>query len=139
LSVTARQKIARRSTAKYGRIGPHSRLFRAGAKGRLDGRSVEARYLRDAEAQLTAHVGNPSVVERVLISRLARIVLRLTILDDKVARGEGTDYDVKVIGGLDSALRNGLSRLGLKSASSERAPIDPHLAALTPRQREEAT
>jgi hypothetical protein len=124
MSAADQRKNIRESPSKFGRVGAHSALFRAGAKGRLDGRSAEARFLRDAEFQLIQHVGGrPSVAERVLISRLARIILRLSILDDKIATGQSSDYDLKVCGGLDSALRHGLSRLGFKGTPPKAASL----------------
>ena len=135
MSVADQHENVQRSRAKFGRIGAHSRLFRAGAKGSLDGRSSEARFLKDAEAQLIAHCGGkPSIAERVLISRLARILLRLQVIDDKIASGEGTDYDLKVVGGLDSALRNGLGRLGFKATPAKAATLADITAGIAARR-----
>lgn len=67
------------------------------------------------------------------MSRLARILLRLSALDEKIARGEGTDFDLKCVGGLDSALRNGLARLGFKAAQPKRRSLAEILVDLDPR------
>lgn len=125
MSAVVHPNDTQRSRSKFGRIGPHSRLFRRGAVAGLDGRSAEARFLKTVEAQLTQHVGgDPSVAERVLITRLSRIILRLSLFDDKIASGLGSDFDLKVIGGLDSALRNGLARLGLKGTATKTTLAD---------------
>jgi hypothetical protein len=118
--------------------GPHSRLYRRGAVGHLSGRSWQAKYLKTVEAALIQHVGSsPSVAERLLISRLARISLRLTELDEKIAAGRGTDFDVKVCSGCDGALRNGLARLGFKGAEPKHRTLAEILADID--DREEAT
>ena len=77
------------STANTARLGPHSRALRRGVVGdQIDGRSREGRFLRAAEAELIAHVGGePSFGQRILIRRAARAMLRLELLDAKMADG----------------------------------------------------
>jgi hypothetical protein len=66
-------------------IGPYSRTIDRGAIGGLiGGRSREGRFLRRYEAMLTEHVGgNPSIVQRALISRAARLALHLELMDER--------------------------------------------------------
>jgi hypothetical protein len=126
---SARQKRRGGADRRF-ELGPHSRLFRRGAVGGLNGNSAEAKYIKTVEAALIQHVGKPSVAERLLITRLARIMLRLSLMDEKIANGDASELDVKVIGGLDSALRCGLSRLGLKGSQHAQPSLAEHLAKL---------
>jgi hypothetical protein len=96
--------------------GPYSRLFRNGALGGINGSSTEGRFLRDAEKQLTDHLGgNLTLPQRLFVARLARVMLRLELLDTKIASGEGSEFDIKVVGGLSSQFRLMLREIGLKS------------------------
>src|SRR5437764_9565956 len=78
-----------RSTAGRGTLGPYSRAIDRGAVGSaIDGRSREGRFLRTYEAMLVEHVGGkPSVVERALISRSARLALHLELMDERALAG----------------------------------------------------
>lgn len=108
------------------RIGPQSRLLDHGS---LDGRSVEGRFLRAIEAQLAEHVGGqPSVSQRLLIARVARVALRLELYDRKLAAGEFTDHDGRVYNALHNALRLGLRELGMKSTAAKPLTLTEHLA-----------
>src|SRR5271165_5272664 len=91
---------------------------------RHDGRSREGRYLRHCEVELTKHVGgNPSFVQKILITRAARAMLRLQLLDEKMADGSWSDHDARTFGGLSNSLRLTLRELGVKAAPVvERAP-----------------
>ena len=65
---------------KVRRISLHSRPQML---AKLDKRSREARVMQRAIDELTAHVGSPSVVERRLIERAARLELFLAKLDER--------------------------------------------------------
>src|SRR5690348_15280845 len=69
--------------------GPYSRVIDRGAVGGLiDGRSREGRFLRQYEAMLTEHCGGaPSIVQRALISRAARLALHLELMDERSLAG----------------------------------------------------
>jgi hypothetical protein len=73
------------SSPGRGGLGPYSRLIDRGAVGgAIDGRSGEGRYLRAYEKMLTDHVGgSPSIVQRALISRAARLALHLELMDER--------------------------------------------------------
>jgi hypothetical protein len=110
------------STANTARLGPHSRALRRGVVGdQIDGRSREGRFLRAAEAELIAHVGGePSFTQRLLIRRAARAMLRLELLDGKMADGSWTDHDARTFGGLSNNLRLCLRELGLKAVPKDK-------------------
>lgn len=94
-------------------IGPHSR---PGRLLKLDRRTREARLMRSVTAELTAHVGgHPSATQKLLIDRLARVVLRLELFDQKLASGTPpTDHDGRVYGALHNSLRLMARELGMK-------------------------
>lgn len=111
-----------RNTAKHGRLGPYSRLIDRGAVGgAIDGRSREGRFLRAYEKALVVHVGgNPSLVQRALICRAARLALHLELLDEKTLV-EGftfTKHDCYFYVSWSNALGRLLARLGLDPATS---------------------
>ena len=110
--------------ANTARVGPHSRALRRGAVGdQIDGRSREGRFLRAAEAELIAQTGGePSFGQRILIRRAARAMLRLELLDAKMAEGSWTDHDARTFGGLSNNLRLCLRELGVKTPSPDRTP-----------------
>ena len=92
-------------------IGPHSRPHRL---RKLDGRGREARFLRRIEKELAGHLGGQvSVPQRILIERLAVDLLRLEMMDGKVAAGTLTDYDGRTAHALRSSVRLALRDLGL--------------------------
>jgi hypothetical protein len=77
--------------------GPYSSLIDRGALGAINGRTREGRFLRAYEQALVEHCGgNPSVTQRALISRTARLALHLELMDEralKEGRGFGpTDH-----------------------------------------------
>jgi hypothetical protein len=112
-------------------IAPHCRAFRRGVIGdAVDGRSKEGKFLRKCERELIAHVGgSPSFTQTLLIRRAARAMLRLEILDAKMATGNWTDHDARTFGGLNNALRLCLRELGIKAAKvAQVSPLVAHFA-----------
>jgi hypothetical protein len=109
-------------------MGPYSRVIDRGAiGGRIDGRSREGRFLRHYEDSLTEHCGgHPSVVERCLISRAARLALHLELMDERSLTGnhEFTVHDHNHYVAWSNALARLLARLGLQPAV---APDNPSL------------
>ena len=119
------------SPAKTSKLKPHSRSLARGVIGdAIDGRSAEGRFLRACEAELTAHVGGePSFTQKLLIRRAARAMLKLEMLDTKMASGTWTDHDARTFGGLNNALRLALRELGMrKEAATPRNPLASHFA-----------
>jgi hypothetical protein len=99
------------------RTPPHSRMFTRGTLGQdLDGRSREGRFLRHVESELARHVGGkPNFPQKLLIRRAARAMLRLELLDLKMAEGNWTEQDGRVFGGLNNTVRLCLRELGVKT------------------------
>lgn len=130
----------RKSARPRTRLGPYSRVLELGAgSATLDLRSWEGRFLRAFERQLSEHVGGaPSIVERLLISRLARVALRLELFDRKIDGGSLTDHDARVYGALHGQFRLMLRELGMKGTTE--APgeaLRRHTAALAEREAAE--
>lgn len=109
-------------------IGPYSR---PGAIAKLDGRTREARLLREVRAELAEHVGGkPSITERMLIERCAMLTLRLKQMDDKIASGSMTDLDARTYICWSNGLSRSLRLLGFKSAVSAPPRLSEVLAQM---------
>ena len=118
-------------------VRPHCRALSRGVIGdAIDGRSKEGKFLRRCEAELVAHVGgSPSFAQKLLIRRAARAMLRLELLDAKMASGSWTDHDARTFGGLNNALRLALRELGVRETQPKK-PI-PTIAEIAARHRSE--
>jgi hypothetical protein len=120
-------------TSSAGRRGvrPHCRALSRGVIGdAIDGRSKEGKFLRRCEAELVAHVdGSPSFAQKLLIRRAARAMLRLELLDAKMASGSWTDHDARTFGGLNNALRLALRELGVRETKPKPIPTIAEIAA----------
>jgi len=103
------------NTATVGPLSPRYRLRR------LDGRTREAKVLRETEAQLFAHVGGrdrATAPQRYLIERVAADLLRLSLYDVKLADGTASDHDLRVQHALRNSVRLALRDLGLESPTA---------------------
>jgi hypothetical protein len=133
-SVTDHRPNASAPGPGRGGFGPYSRLIDRGAVGgAIDGRSREGRFLRAYERALTDHVGgDPSIVQRALISRAARLALHLELMDERSLAGDHvfTVHDHNHYVAWSNALARLLGGLGLKSAAVRPPSLDEHLAAL---------
>jgi len=103
-------------------LGPHSRVIDRGAVGGLiDGRSREGRFLRRYETMLLEHCGTrPSIVQKALCSRAARLALHLELMDERTLAGdhEFTTHDHMHYVSWSNALARLLARLGLEPAAA---------------------
>jgi hypothetical protein len=101
--------------------------LRRGAVGDfIDARSREDKFLRDCEAMLIEHVGgNPSLVQRVIITRAARVALHLELMDEKsLLKGHGFGiHDHNYYVSWSNSLARLLARLGV---------IEPTVASQPP-------
>lgn len=100
------QHIEPRSAVSAHRVGPYSRPH---ALARLDKRTREARFLKRVRDELTAYLGGSehmTVPQRILVARVAVDLLRLELLDQKIARGEElTDHDGRIAHALRNSIR----------------------------------
>jgi hypothetical protein len=96
------------------RIGAYTRHI---GIGDIDGRRREARLMREVTAELTRHVGGkPSAVQKMLIDRIARLQLRLMVLDSQVEPGgDMTERNTRQYLAWSNTLERSLRRLGLQA------------------------
>jgi hypothetical protein len=109
------------------RLGVHSAIIDRGALGsEISGNLREGKFLRTYEKLLTEHVGGqPTVTQKLMILRTARLALHLELLDEQVFA------DGRVVGQFSynhyCAWSNALSRmllaLGLKPENVEPANV----------------
>jgi hypothetical protein len=111
-------------------VKPYSKSIARGSAGdTIDMRSREGRYLRHAEVELSRHVGgNPSFVQKILIMRASRAMLRLQLLDEKMEAGTWTDCDSRTFGGLSNSLRLMLRELGIRAAPAKEPSLEDIIA-----------
>jgi hypothetical protein len=102
------------------RIRPYSS---PDALTKLDGRTREARLMRETRAELTAHVGGaPSTVQSCLIEQLVQLRLRIATMDRKfAATGEMTAHDSRTYLAWANSYSRLLARIGIKGPPERRA------------------
>jgi hypothetical protein len=122
-SITDHREVKAGSPKGPRRLGAYSRVLERGAIGdSLDGRSREGRFLRAIEGELTrGRRASLTIEERLLLRRVAKMLLQAELLDEKLAKGEFTPHDVRVYGALNNAIRLGLREIGLKSKAADKA------------------
>jgi hypothetical protein len=113
-------------------IGPYSR---PNALAKIDGRTQEARLMRQTREALVQHLGGkPSATAKLLIERAVNLQLRIATMDRKFAEtGEMTEHDTRTYLAWTGSLSRLCRDLGLKPGSST---ADPHaiIAALNARR-----
>ena len=123
LQVTLDRKRNVQHPAKQKQItGPYSRLIDRGALGEINGSSREGRFLRAYERMLLQQFPSPSIVQRALISRTARLALHLELMDEralKEGRGFGpTDHHFYCVWA--NSLARHLAKLGLEQQGKKK-------------------
>ena len=112
------------------RIGPHSRRL---GIGKIDGRRREAKVMRDFAAELSAHVGTPSAVQRQMIARAAVLHLRLLLMDQQTGPGGAiSERNAREYVCWHNAYVRTLRQLGLKGAPERQPSLAEIIAAATP-------
>lgn len=97
---------------------------------RFDGRTREARLLRQIRADLTAHVGgSPSATQRIAIERAAALTLHVARMDATAAKNGGmSDHARREYLSADSSLRRMLQLLGAEGKAQQPATIHELMA-----------
>ena len=92
----------------------------------IDGRLLEAREEKKIIRALSEHVGGcPSVAERLLIKRVARSLIMVSLLEKRVLeRHDFGDLEARQLLALSNSCRLGLVALGLKAAQQHQV-VDP--------------
>jgi hypothetical protein len=106
------------AAATTAHFGPYSR---PAALAKLDGRTKEARLVRETRAALTAHVGGtPSATQRALIERAVQLTLRVCAMDRKFAEtGEMTEHDSRSYLAWSASLSRAMRDLGVRPAAAK--------------------
>ena len=84
-----------------------------------DGRTCEAKLLRESRAALFDHLGGENRLtapQRMLVERASMLQLRLAVLDRKILDRTFTEYDSKVYTACGNSLTRTLIALGIKGA-----------------------
>jgi hypothetical protein len=100
-----------------------------------DGRTRDARLVRDTRRRLIEHVGgNPTGPQRLLIERAAMLALRCAQMDADLAAGRAVD-DERYLAAT-GALARIMARLGMRAAASRRDTVADYFAARLARRGE---
>jgi hypothetical protein len=115
------QPRRRRSRAQKLRgIGPHSRRD---SWAKIDGRTKTAKRLRQITDELNAYAGDRiTAPQRFLIDRLAHDLVRLELLDARMAAGEVSEKDAVISHALRNSTRlalRDLARFGAQPARND--------------------
>lgn len=122
-----RPQLSPTYTGDMNRVGPYSRLS---ALQNIDGRSREARLVRDARADLIAHVGGkPSATQSALIQRAAWLMLHIAQMDAKMGSATGlTDHDTRTYLAWCNTLTRIMRQLGMKGSAAEAPNLSAYIA-----------
>jgi hypothetical protein len=103
-------------------------LWRYRGFAELDGRSNEAREEKRLIRELTAHVGNPTAVQRILIKRSARLLIMIMQLEVRMIEGNKLgDLGGRQVVALHNALRLSLSALGMEKGEQTPRTLTAYL------------
>ena len=112
-------------------IRPIGATSRRNAIRRLDGRTAEARYLKQVRNELFAHVGgHPTAPQKLLIERVAVDMLRLQLFDYEMALGTLSEHDARAAHALRNSVRLALRDLGLEPRPVPATPAPSPLHTL---------
>jgi hypothetical protein len=98
---------------------------------KLDGRTREARLMRELRAELVSHVGGkPSATQMALIDQATQLRLRLATMDrDFAETGDMTGHDSRTYLAWSNSYARLLRHLGLKGVGERPPSLADHIAA----------
>ena len=110
------------------KLGPYSR---PDALSKMDGRTWEAKLLRQVRDDLTAQLGGiPSAAQRALIDQASWLTLHVEQINRRTVGGKAmTEHDSRQYLAWTNSLSRTLRHLGLKSAAQQPATLRAHIAA----------
>jgi hypothetical protein len=109
-------------------IGPYCK---PNTLARRDGRTREAKLIRDTRAALLAHVGGkPSIAQDLLIDRAVQLAVRIALMDRKFAEtGIQTDHDSRTYLAWTGTFNRTLLALGTAPAPEPAPDLAAYLAS----------
>lgn len=101
------------------------------ALAKRDGRTREAKLIRQVREELIAHVGGkPSATQRALIERAVNLSIRIAIMDERFAEtGHQTELDSRTYLAWSNTLTRTIRSLGLKGPASRTPTLADYIAA----------
>jgi hypothetical protein len=109
--------------------GPFSRALR---KGAIDQRSWEGRFLATVRHHMTVHIGGtPTIAQRVLIDRIAWLMLHCHLLDQRICSGRQNwgENDRKCYLAFSNSLVRSLREIGLETGAGREPTLAEVLKA----------
>lgn len=108
---------------------------------KLDGRTREARLMRQVRQELTQHCGgNPSATQRALIERAVNLTVRIAAMDQRFAEtGTQTEHDARTYLAWSNTLTRTMRHLGLKGAAAAAPSLANYLATRAPQKSTEGS
>lgn len=108
------------------RIGPHSR---PGKLAIVDGRSAEARRMKEIRADLEAQIGeNISTAQRMMIERIAVLMLRMELMDRQSLKdAEFSEKNAREYLAWTNSCARMLKMLGLQGKPAKAKTLRDHL------------
>jgi hypothetical protein len=96
----------------------------------MDGRRAEARRMKEVKADLLAHLGGKaSATQKMMIDRIAVLMLRVEMMDRKAMEiGGQTDHDQRVYLAWMNSVSKMLRHLGLEGPPAKTKTLADHLA-----------
>lgn len=110
------------------KLGPYSR---PDALSKMDGRTWEAKLLRQVRDDLTVQLGgSPSAAQRALINQASWLTLHVEQINRGTVGGKGmTEHDSRHYLAWTNALSRTLRHLGLKGVAQPPATLRAHINA----------
>ena len=109
-------------------IRPHSR---PGKLAVIDGRRAEAKRMKGIREDLAEHLGGkPSAAQRLLIGRVAVLLLRMELFDKDCLHGDMSERQHRYYVSWHNAASRSLQALGLAAALERPKSVDEQLTEI---------
>jgi hypothetical protein len=115
------------------KASPVAGILRPHRLSKIDGRSTVGRRLRAITRELIEHCGGAgqiSAAQRYLVERVAIDLIRLELLDDKMAAGTISIGEGRIAHALRNSVRLALREIGMKPAKAKTLTLQEHLSAI---------
>lgn len=106
-------------------VRPHSR---PGKLAMIDGRRAEAKRMKEIRDDLAEHLGGkPSAAQRLLIDRIAVLLLRMELFDKESLAGDMSERNHRYYCAWHNAASRSLRHLGLEAAPPKPPNLQDYL------------